>query len=264
MGRPAARLRAALAHLRTSTPPPAPTAAAATPTPWGDAGILTADDVAFRSTGAEDAEACASHLLEKGFLIVDNILTGAALAEAQAQYMAAMQQERALWAAAGEAGEHAGQRAGNTAEGRYSPRYFDMPRIVEQADCFLEIVTHPRIVSVLELAIGPEVQVINIQCRCYPQQTAEDAAGGYSGWHNDRGYGVYHDNQRVLHVVAIFNFFDVEVDGGCTAVVPVRPPPVPSIPSTPNRQDKPPGWPAGCFWALGSGLGLVGTVSARR
>ena len=32
----------------------------------------------------------------------------------------------------------------------------------------------------------------------------------------------------------------------------------------PNRQDKPLGWPAGCFWALGSGLGLVGTVSARR
>ena len=35
-------------------------------------------------------------------------------------------------------------------------------------------------------------------------------------------------------------------------------------PSTPNRQDKPLGWPAGCFLALGSGLGLVGTVSARR
>ena len=35
-------------------------------------------------------------------------------------------------------------------------------------------------------------------------------------------------------------------------------------PSTPNRQDKPPSWPAGCFLALGSGLGLVGTVSARR
>ena len=35
-------------------------------------------------------------------------------------------------------------------------------------------------------------------------------------------------------------------------------------PSTPNRQDKPPSWPAGCFLALGSGLGLVGTASARR
>ena len=37
-----------------------------------------------------------------------------------------------------------------------------------------------------------------------------------------------------------------------------------SRPSTPNRQDRPPSWPAGCFLALGSGLGLVGTVSARR
>ena len=37
-----------------------------------------------------------------------------------------------------------------------------------------------------------------------------------------------------------------------------------TIPSTPNRQDKPPSWPAGCFLALGSGLGLVGTASARR
>ena len=36
------------------------------------------------------------------------------------------------------------------------------------------------------------------------------------------------------------------------------------LPSTPNRQDKPPGWPAGCFLALGSGLGLVGTASSRR
>ena len=39
---------------------------------------------------------------------------------------------------------------------------------------------------------------------------------------------------------------------------------VPLTPSTPNRQDKPASWPAGCFLALGADLRFVATASARR
>ena len=81
--------------------------------------------------------------------------------------------------------------ASNTAAGAYNARYFDLPRIVEQHPAFLSIVTHPRIVSVLQQAIAEDVQILNIQCRSFPAQSLDDAKenGSYSLWHNDRGYG---------------------------------------------------------------------------
>ena len=186
--------------------------------------MATSTDVNFRSrpVGGPDADTCAEFFLEQGFLFVDDLLAGDALATAQSAYKAALEPERRLWAAAVQAGEAAGPGGSNTAPGRYNTGYFDLPRILEHHNCFLDIVTHPRIVSVLERVVGPEVQVLNVQCRNYPSQDLDVAQkhGAYSSWHNDRGYGVLFDNARSLHVVVIFTFFDVGVDGGCTAVVP--------------------------------------------
>lgn len=198
---------------------------AAVSTPWGDVeDLATSNEVYFRSTlgGGPDADRCAEFFLEQGFLFVDDLLTGDALSIAQSAYKAALEPERRLWADAVQAGEAAGPGGSNTAPGRYNTGYFDLPRILEQHSCFLDIVTHPRIVSVLERVVGPEVQVLNVQCRNYPSQDLVVAQehGAYSSWHNDRGYGVLFDNARSLHVVVIFTFFDVGVDGGCTAVVP--------------------------------------------
>ena len=198
---------------------------AAVPTPWGTVGALrTSDDVDFRSklSDGPDADTCAEFFLDQGFLLVDNILTGDALATAQAAYRAALEPERRAWAAAVQAGEAASPGGSNTAAGRYNAQYFDLPRILEQHDCFLDIIAHPRIISVLERVVGPDVQVLNVQCRNYPPQDLKIAQthGAYSGWHNDRGYGVLFNNAKTLHVVVIFTFFDVAVDGGCTAVVP--------------------------------------------
>jgi ectoine hydroxylase-related dioxygenase (phytanoyl-CoA dioxygenase family) len=195
-------------------------------TPWGPApdALRTSEDVEFRSQASDgpDADSCAARFLEEGYLFVDDILAGDALAEAQSAYRAALEPERLAWADAVAAGEAAGPDGSNTAPGRYNSQYFDLPRIVEQHGCFLDIVTHPRLVSVLERVVGPDVQILNVQCRNYPAQELEvaEAHGAYSGWHNDRGYGVLFENARTLHVVVIFTFFDVDVDGGCTAVVP--------------------------------------------
>ena len=194
-------------------------------TPWGTVEELrTSESVSFRSklVNGPDADKCAEFFLEQGFLFVDNILTGDALASAQAAYRSVLEPEKRAWADAVQAGEAASPGGSNTAAGRYNAQYFDLPHILEQDDCFLDIVTHPRIISILERVVGPEVQVLNVQCRNYPSQGLDVAKeyGAYSGWHNDRGYGVLFNNARALHVVVIFTFFDVAVDGGCTAVVP--------------------------------------------
>lgn len=228
--------RQLVGHTQGALPAPAPSARAlaectrkqqdrGVSTPWGAVEELTtSDEIAFRSTLGDgpDADRCAEFFLEQGFLFVDDLLAGDALATAQSAYKAALEPERSSWVDAVQAGEAAGPGGSNTAPGRYNTGYFDLPRILEQHSCFLDIVTHPRIVSVLERVVGPEVQVLNVQCRNYPSQNLEVAQeyGAYSGWHNDRGYGVLFDNARSLHVVVIFTFFDVGVDGGCTAVVP--------------------------------------------
>lgn len=165
---------------------------AAIATPWGTVdGLRTSDDVRFRSKveDSPDADTCAEFFLEQGFLFVDNLLAGDALAAAQSAYSAALEPERRLWADAVESGQSAGPGGSNTAAGRYNAQYFDLPRILEQHECFLDIVSHPRIISVLERVVGPDVQILNVQCRNYPSQDLKvvQAHGGYSGWHNDRG-----------------------------------------------------------------------------
>ena len=57
-----------------------------------------------------------------------------------------------------------------------SDGYFDVPRVVERDQSFLDIVAHPRVTSVLDKVIGPDLQLLNIQCRNYPAQSAKKAA----------------------------------------------------------------------------------------
>ena len=176
----------------------------------------------LREGGASDEE-CAAHILEHGFLLVDDMLVGNELAAAQAAYTRLMEPARVQWLAAREQGLQKGDEfEGQVIVNPPSDGYFDIPRVVEHDDCFLDIVAHPRITGVLDKVIGPELQLLNIQCRSYPAQDPEIAAaqGGYAGWHNDRGYGVLFNNSRALHVVVMFYFWDTGVDDGCTSVVP--------------------------------------------
>ena len=107
-----------------------------------------------------DAQSNAQFFLENGFLFVDNVLAGVELAAAQSAYTRSMEPEREAWAAALASNAAANPSASNTAAGAYNSRYFDLPRIVEQDKSFLDIVTHPRIISVLQHAIGEDVQVL--------------------------------------------------------------------------------------------------------
>ena len=173
--------------------------------------------------GGPSQEACAQHLLEHGFLLVDDILVGDELSTAQSALNLHMEPAREKWMAALARGVQPGDELeGQIVVSPPSDGYFDIPRVVEQEQSFMDIVAHARITSILDKVIGQDLQLLNIQCRNYPAQSADKAAetGGYAGWHTDRAYGVVHNNQHALHVVVMFYFFDVGLHDGATALVP--------------------------------------------
>ena len=101
------------------------------------------------------AECCPPNLAEQvsffhknGFCVVEGVLEGAALAEAQAAYTAVMQPAWAEWEAerakgVGFAGAAGGGFASGTTVAR---RYFSLGNLAEVDDCFVELMDHPKIV----------------------------------------------------------------------------------------------------------------------
>ena len=59
--------------------------------------------------------------------------------------------------------------------------------------------------------IGENLQIINVQARTYPHHSVDRSVGegGYSGWHNDRGYVKYMQDTKACHVVMMFYYHDV-------------------------------------------------------
>jgi hypothetical protein len=184
-----------------------------------------------------------------GYWVIPDAVDGPWLARVQAAFTKAQAPARALWQAARDAREREGYSAGNTGTtvsegeehlvdlgevalgeelaGRHANGYFDVPRFAEQDDALLRLLDNPKVVPIVEAALGGQACITQIQARTVPAEVAHQ----YTSWHRDAGDHIPVHPDFSPWCKAFTFFFDVLEDGGCAAVVPgsvsVTRPPLP-------------------------------------
>jgi ectoine hydroxylase-related dioxygenase (phytanoyl-CoA dioxygenase family) len=87
--------------------------------------------------------------------------------------------------------------------------------LLQGDDCFMQLVEHPGLISVLRKLVGEDVQLQEIFSRCYCPEPAGAESMGYVQWHHDHPTpGCF----RWVKVQVLLS--DVGTDGGALAVVP--------------------------------------------
>lgn len=139
----------------------------------------------------DSPEKCLDFFLREGFVCIRDLFDADQLQRLQHQWRQAQAPIRTLW---DEAKLVAGNFIGEDfqAEDRFAhiPHgrlWFDIPLPLlfqEAADgdpIMLEIIDPPRLVSVLEQVVGPDVRLVGIQPRTVPPEDNQ----GYTAWHRD-------------------------------------------------------------------------------
>ena len=173
-----------------------------------------------------------------GYWVIPDAVDGQWLARVQAAFTKAQAPARAHWQRARDSREREGYSPGNTGTtvvegeehlvdlgeaalgeelaGRHANGYFDVPRFVEQDDALLHLLDNPKVVPIVEAALGGKACVTQIQARTVPAEVADQ----YTSWHRDAGDHVAVHPDFSPWCKAFTFFFDVPEDGGCAAVVP--------------------------------------------
>ena len=139
----------------------------------------------------DSPEKCLDFFLREGFVCIRDLFDADQLERLQHQWRQAQAPIRTLW-------DEAKLVAGNFIGEDFQPEdrfahiphgrlWFDIPLSLlfqEAADgdpIMLEIIDPPRLVSVLEQIVGPDVRLVGIQPRTVPPEDNQ----GYTAWHRD-------------------------------------------------------------------------------
>ena len=184
-----------------------------------------------------DVEQQHMFFLENGFCVVPDVLSGDALQQAQSAWLRAQDQTQREWEAAKQGGS--GRAADNL---RFANRnvyrtFFDIPKLLEVDDVFVDIVDSPVLVPLLSRVAGnprgldPEssiaatsydgtMRIGGMVGRVVPSVENEN---GYTRWHFDhkRPDELSRLTNPSFRNTKLFVYmWDVPFEGGETAVVP--------------------------------------------
>ncbi len=137
-----------------------------------------------------------------GFLAIENFLT---VQEIQ-KYNTGLDHVIELWKSRG---------CPNTVYGKLD-NVEQVCGIIEYDDMFLELLEHPRMMSVMRDVYGDSfVMIDNDGFLKHPGQKA------HTSWHRDTGVTFHNDEKRTPFMVKVFYFLaDVPYDGGCLSFLP--------------------------------------------
>jgi phytanoyl-CoA hydroxylase len=95
--------------------------------------------------------------------------------------------------------------------------HFDIPEILDQDDCFVELVDMPSLLPVLLMAIGPDIQLNHTAARVFPPGKTFTAP-----WHSDLVDVIGIDLAHSIHFMVKVHFYfeDLLPNQGCLAFVP--------------------------------------------
>ena len=181
--------------------------------------------------------------LRNGFCIVPEVVVGGELRRLQHAWQRAQQPQRERWEAAkrevlASGVNHPSLLPNGTyayESGRFYPEStFDIPNLLEQDDAFLELVDHPKLVGLLSAVVGSAgvttphyradgspyngvMRVGGMSGRVVPPEGNEV---GYIGWHRDKPPADSWPLPNYRIIKCFLNVYDVQPNGGETAVVP--------------------------------------------
>ncbi|MBW7454135.1 phytanoyl-CoA dioxygenase family protein [Paenibacillus sepulcri] len=88
--------------------------------------------------------------------------------------------------------------------------------IIEYDDAFLELMEHPRMMSIMRDLLGHSFVMIDNDGLIKPPQKES-----HTGWHRDTGNLLYINEKKIPFMAKVFYFLsDVKYDGGCLAFLP--------------------------------------------
>ncbi|ALS29845.1 phytanoyl-CoA dioxygenase family protein [Paenibacillus cisolokensis] len=137
-----------------------------------------------------------------GYLVLEGFLTP----EECDRYNAKMDEAFARWRASGGSNPELGQL--NHVE--------QICGIIEHDDAFLELMEHPRMMSIMRDLIGDSFVMIDNDAMLKPPKRE-----AHTNWHRDTGSWLVVNEKPVPFMVKVFYFLsDVDYDGGCLAFLP--------------------------------------------
>ena len=119
----------------------------------------------------------------EGYVRLGHLLPEATLRRLQTSF----RREQAVWLNVHADAQRKSLQAEQDRDGWRSSGYFDVPRILETDDAYLELLEHPRLVALLRAAVGEDVMVEHVQGRTLlpvADHTERDwnSGGSYTGW----------------------------------------------------------------------------------
>ena len=178
---------------------------------------------------------------ETGFLVVEDVLDQGALAAVRAEYAAVLDAMCAYWRAEGRLPDLTGRSFDEKIIAAYEagcdwfqPMDISLPGGEIHDDtpmhfgpAVFDMVTHPRVLDLVEDLIGPEITSNPIQhVRIKPPARSLTATEDrphvtYTGWHQDQG--VTHEEADATDMVTVWlAISDATVENGCLQVLPGR------------------------------------------
>lgn len=103
------------------------------------------------------------------------------------------------------------------ARGEADGRFFDIPDVLDQDDCFVHLVDLPSLVPVLLATVGDDVQLNHTHARIFPPGKTYTAP-----WHSDLADVIGVDLAHSINFFVKIHFFfeDLSPDQGCLAFLP--------------------------------------------
>jgi ectoine hydroxylase-related dioxygenase (phytanoyl-CoA dioxygenase family) len=103
------------------------------------------------------------------------------------------------------------------AKGKATPAFFDIPDILDQDECFVDLVDLSDLVPILLKAVGPDIQLNHTHARVFPPGETFTAP-----WHSDLAEVIGIDLAHSLNffVKVHFYFEDLLPNQGCLAFIP--------------------------------------------
>ena len=95
--------------------------------------------------------------------------------------------------------------------------FYDLPDILDEDDCFVDLVDLPAMLPILLMAVGPDIQLNHTHARVFPPGKTHTAP-----WHSDLAEVVGVDLAHSHNFFAKVHYFfeDLSPDQGCLAFIP--------------------------------------------
>ena len=107
-------------------------------------------------------------------------------------------------------------KPGTAAQGD-TPKFFDLPHILDEDDVFVDLVDIPSVFSVLLGIVGGDIQLLQVQARLFPPGRTFTAP-----WHSDLAAinGIDLSNSLNFQVKVHYYPYDLAAGQGCLAFIP--------------------------------------------